>query len=98
MSRKCMITGKAPMSGNNVSHSKRRTRRRFMPNIQNTKVYSVALGRWVPIRSSVAGLRTLDHKGGLDAFIMKTPVAKLHEDLRGLKKQIETAQEKRKAA
>lgn len=98
MSRKCMITGKAPMSGNNVSHSKRRTRRRFMPNIQNTKVFSVALGKWVPIRTSVAGLRTLDHKGGFDAFVTKTPVTKLHEDLRGFKKQVENALEKRKAA
>ncbi|MCB1531410.1 MAG: 50S ribosomal protein L28 [Alphaproteobacteria bacterium] len=91
MSRKCMITGKGPMSGNNVSHALNRTRRRFMPNVQQTSVYSVALDRWVKIRVSSAGLRTLEHKGGIDEFITSTAVTKLDPKLRPLKTEIEKA-------
>lgn len=91
MSRKCMITGKGPMSGNNVSHALNRTRRRFLPNIQDTTAYSVALDRWVKIRVSTAGLRTLEHKGGFDEFITSTAVTKLDPKLRVYKAQIEKA-------
>lgn len=91
MSRKCMITGKGPMSGNNVSHALNRTRRRFLPNVQDTSVYSVALDRWVKIRVSTAGMRTLEHKGGFDDYIASTAVTKLDPKLRPLKAQIEKA-------
>jgi large subunit ribosomal protein L28 len=89
MSRECMITGKKPMSGNNVSHAMNKTRRKFLPNIQTTTVYSEELERKIPLTVSAAGLRTLDHKGGIDKFLMDTAKTKLHPDLRGLKAEIE---------
>lgn len=89
MSRRCQITGKAVMSGNNVSHALNRTRRRFLPNVQDTSLYSVALERWVKIRSSAAGLRTVEHKGGLDAFLTGTAKTKLDPKLRPIKVQVE---------
>ncbi len=91
MSRRCMITGKGVMSGNNVSHALNRTRRRFLPNIQDSSVYSVALDRWVKIRVSTSGLRTLEHKGGFDAFLTETAITKLDPKLRPLKAQVEKA-------
>ena len=94
MAQKCMITGKIPMSGNNVSHALNRTRRRFMPNIQDTKVYSETLKRWVKVRASAAGLRTIDHKGGLDAYLKSTAETKLHTGLRRIKTQVEKATKK----
>mgnify|MGYP000583774905 CR=1 FL=1 len=97
MAQRCMITGKAPMSGNNVSHAKNRTRRRFMPNIQDTGIYSAALDRKVKIRASVAGLRTVEHKGGLDAFLTSTAPTKLDPALRVVKKQVEAALAKKAA-
>lgn len=97
MSRRCMITGKAVMSGNNVSHALNRTRRKFNPNIQDTSVFSESLQKWVKIRASAAGLRTLEHKGGFDAFIAKTAKTKLDPALRGYKGQIEKAQAEKAA-
>ena len=95
MSRKCMITGKAPMSGNNVSHAENRTRRKWLPNITDTSIYSEVLKRWVRIRASASGLRTIEHKGGFDAYIAGTAKTKLDPKLRVLKSQIEKAQEKK---
>ena len=89
MSRKCMITGKGVMSGNNVSHALNRTRRKFLPNIQDTSVYSVALDRWVKIRVSTSGLRTIEHKGGFDEFLKGTAKTKLDPKLRPLKAEVE---------
>lgn len=91
MSRRCVITGKAPMSGNNVSHANNRTRRRFMPNVQESSIYSESLGRWVKLRVSTAGLRTVEHKGGLDAYLTSTATTKLDPALRPVKKQVEKA-------
>ena len=92
MSRRCMITGKEPMSGNNVSHALNRTRRRFLPNIQDTSLYSETLQRWVKVRVSSNGLRTVEHKGGFDAFLISTAKTKLDPALRPIKAQIEKAQ------
>lgn len=89
MSRRCMITGKAVMTGNNVSHAHNKTRRVFLPNVQDTSVFSEALGRKIKIRVSTAGLRTLEHKGGLDAFLMDTAPTKLDPALRPVRKQLE---------
>ena len=91
MSRRCMITGKGVMSGNNVSHAKNRTRRRFLPNIQDTTLYSEALARWISLRVSTDGLRTVEHKGGLDAFLTGTAKTKLDPALRPYKAQLEAA-------
>jgi large subunit ribosomal protein L28 len=94
MSRRCMITGKGVMSGNNVSHALNRTRRRFLPNVQDTSLYSEILGRWIKLRVSTDGLRTVEHKGGLDAFLKGTAKTKLDPALRPYKAQIEAAGEK----
>lgn len=98
MSRRCMITGKAVMSGNNVSHAKNRTRRRFLPNVQDASIYSEALDRWVSIRVSTAGLRTVEHNGGLDAFLMKTAKTKLDRTLWPVKVQVAKALAAKQAA
>lgn len=89
MSRECMITGKKRMMGNNRSHALNATRRSFEVNIQQTSVYSEVLKRKIKIRATAAGLRTLDHKGGIDAFIMGTAKTKLHPELAALKGEIE---------
>ncbi len=89
MSRQCMITGKKRMVGNNRSHALNATRRTFEVNVQDTSVYSEVLKRKIKIRATAAGLRTLDHKGGIDAFIQNTAKTKLHPDLASLKAEIE---------
>lgn len=91
MSRRCMVTGKGVMTGNNVSHAHNKTRRTFLPNIQDTSVYSEALDRKVRVRVSVAGLRTIEHKGGLDAYLMGTAPTKLDPALRPVRKEVENA-------
>ena len=88
MSRRCMITGKGPMSGNNVSHAQNKTKRRFLPNIQDTSVYSETLNRWIKLSVSTHGLRTVEHMGGLDAYLQKTATTKLDRKLRPYKAQI----------
>ncbi len=97
MSRLCGITGKTVHFGNNVSHSERKTRRRFNPNMQSTSLMSDALDRMVRLDLSVNGIRTIEHNGGLDAFLLKTKVADLGPAERKLKKQI-TKVTARKAA
>ncbi|HZH25791.1 MAG TPA: 50S ribosomal protein L28 [Azospirillaceae bacterium] len=91
MARKCSITGKGVQSGNNVSHANNKTRRRFLPNMQEVSLVSDVLGQPVRLRVSVNGLRTIEHNGGLDAFLMGTPNRKLGEDARRLKRTIEKA-------
>jgi large subunit ribosomal protein L28 len=94
MSRRCELTGKAVMSGNNVSHANRKTRRRFLPNLCQVTLISDALGRQVSLRISAHALRSVEHNGGLDAFILKARKADL--STRALK--IRTDIEKAKAA
>lgn len=95
MSRKCSITGKAVLTGNNVSHANNRTRRRFLPNIQETGMMSEVLGRLVKIKTSTRGLRTVEKNGGLDAFLMGTPNSKLSAEMTKLKKTIARVAEKK---
>ena len=70
MSRECEVTGKKPVAGNNVSHAKNRTRRRFLPNLQNRKFWVESENRWISLRISSAALRTID-KLGIDAVIAR---------------------------
>lgn len=91
MSRKCQVTGKKQMVGNNVSHAQNKTRRTFRPNIQDTSIFSEALGTVIRIRVSASGLRTLDQKGGIDQFLMDTPKSKLDPELHVLKSKVEQA-------
>jgi large subunit ribosomal protein L28 len=98
MTRRCVVTGKAAQSGNNVSHANNRTRRKFNPNLQNASLYSEILGRSVSVRVSTNGLRTIDHKGGLDAFLIGTAPSKLDVALRPFKAQVMKKVAAKKAA
>jgi large subunit ribosomal protein L28 len=85
------VTGKKVMTGNNVSHAMNKTRRRFLPNLQETGVYSQILNRWIRIRTTAAGLRTIEHKGGVDAWLQNTATTKLDPKMRPVKAAIEKA-------
>jgi large subunit ribosomal protein L28 len=93
-----MVTGKGVLVGNNVSHANNKTKRRFMPNLQVTSVLSDLLGRSVRIRVSTNGLRTIEHNGGIDAWLLATADTRLDPEMRRLKKQIARAKERRAAA
>lgn len=88
MSRRCELTGKAVLSGNNVSHANNKTRRRFLPNLLNVTLMSDALNQRVRMRVSANALRTVEHRGGLDAFLAKADDRELSMKARLLKKQI----------
>ena len=92
MSRTCELTGKGPMSGNNVSHANNKTRRRFLPNLTEVTLGSDILDRRFKLRISNAVLRTVDHRGGLDAFMAKAKDAELSEKALKIKKEITKAQ------
>ncbi|NSX54568.1 50S ribosomal protein L28 [Parasulfitobacter algicola] len=92
MSRRCELTGKGPMSGNNVSHANNKTKRRFLPNLQDVTLQSEVLGRSFKFRASSAALRTVDHRGGLDAFMAKAKDAELSASALKVKKDIAKAQ------
>lgn len=89
MARRCMITGKGVMSGNNVSHAVNKTRRRFLPNLQSTRLMSEVLGEDVRLRLSTRALRTIEVKGGLDAFLLGTPNRKLPAEAQKIKRRIQ---------
>ncbi len=91
MSRRCELTGKSVLSGNNVSHANNKTRRRFLPNLQEASLVSDILGRTVRIRLSTRALSTIEHKGGLDAYLLSTSDRRLPETARTLKRQVERA-------
>ncbi|MBK4214668.1 50S ribosomal protein L28 [Paracoccus caeni] len=88
MSRVCELTGKGPMTGNNVSHANNRTRRRFLPNLNDVTLQSEALGRSYSLRISAAALRSVDHRGGLDAFLAKAKDAELSDRALKIKREI----------
>jgi large subunit ribosomal protein L28 len=88
MSRRCDLTGKAAQVGHKVSHSNIKTKRRFLPNLLNVTLISDALGRSVKLRVSAHALRTVDHRGGLDSFLIKAQDADLSGKAIELKRQI----------
>ncbi len=88
MSRRCELTGKTRQIGHRVSHSNIKTKRRFLPNLINVTLMSEALGRSVRMRVSANAFRTVDHRGGLDAFLMKAKDDELSERALELKRQI----------
>ena len=98
MARRCMITGKGVQTGNNVSHANNKTRRTFRPNLQRASFVSDALGHSVRLRLTAAAIRTIEHNGGLDAFLLDTANSKLGEDAQRLKRRIERAKARREAA
>lgn len=88
MSRICELTGKGRMVGNNVSHANNKTKRLFLPNLQNVTLLSDALDRGFKFRVSTAGLRSVEHNGGLDNWLMKTKAEKLSPRARKVKKEV----------
>lgn len=98
MARRCGITGKGVLTGNNVSHANNKTRRRFLPNLQETSFYSDVLAAPVRLRLSTNGIRTIEHNGGLDAFLLGTPDRKLPVEAKALKRRIAKAQAKKAGA
>jgi large subunit ribosomal protein L28 len=92
MARRCELTGKAVLSGNNVSHANRRTRRRFLPNLCNVTLESEALKNRVRLTISAAALRTVEHRGGLDGFLAKASDDELSLKAKRLKRELAKAQ------
>ncbi|MEM9845347.1 MAG: 50S ribosomal protein L28 [Pseudomonadota bacterium] len=92
MSRRCELTGKGPMVGNNSSHANNKTKRRYLPNLNNVTLQSEALGRGIKLRITAAALRSVDHRGGLDAFLAKAKDSDLSDTALKVKKEIAKAQ------
>ncbi len=88
MARRCELTGKAVLVGNNVSHANNKSKRRFLPNLKNVSLMSDALQRTVRLRISVAALRSVEHRGGLDAFLVKAREDELSDRARKLRKDV----------
>ncbi|MEM9427902.1 MAG: 50S ribosomal protein L28 [Pseudomonadota bacterium] len=92
MSRRCELTGKGPMVGNNVSHANNKTKRRFLPNLNDVSLMSETLGRSFRFRIAASTLRTVDHRGGLDAYLAKAKDSELSPAALKVKRDIERAQ------
>ena len=88
MSKVCEISGKKPMSGNNVSHANNRTKRRFIPNLQNVKLYSGILQKYINLNITIRTMKTVEKNGGLDSYLIKTSNKNLAETSIKIKKQI----------
>ncbi len=97
MSRRCQVTGKGVLTGNNVSHANNKTRRRFLPNLQVTSLLSDTLGRPIRMRLSTRAIRTVEAKGGIDAFLLNMPDRRLSQESLALKRRLQRAQAKREA-
>ncbi|MBF0248614.1 MAG: 50S ribosomal protein L28 [Alphaproteobacteria bacterium] len=91
MARKCALTGRGVQTGNNVSHANNRTRRRFLPNLQDVSLQSDALGQSVSLRVCASTIRTIEHNGGLDAYLLGTSNLKLTDEAKKLKRRIQRA-------
>ncbi len=91
MSRRCAVTGKGVQAGNNVSHANNKSRRRFLPNLQETSLLSDALGRVVKLKLSTRAIRSIEHNGGLDAYLVKTSNSKLTDEAVTLKRKVKKA-------
>ena len=91
MSRRCSMTGKGVMAGNNVSHANNKTRRRFLPNLQDMSLLSDALGKVVRLKLSTRAIRTIERKGGLDRYLLDTSNTKLPEEALALKRKVKKA-------
>jgi large subunit ribosomal protein L28 len=96
MARRCDLTGKTVQAGNNVSHANNKTRRRFLPNLQETSLLSDVLGN-IRLRLSTRAIRTIEHNGGLDAFLLSQNDSKLTTEGLSLKRRLERATAKKAA-
>jgi large subunit ribosomal protein L28 len=94
MARRCAVTGKGVQVGHHVSHANNKTKRRYLPNLQATSVLSDVLGP-IRLRVTAAAIRTIEHKGGIDAFLRSTPDRKLSPEIRRLKRRVAAAAERK---
>ena len=92
MAKRCQLTGKSVMYGNNVSHANNRTRRRFLPNLQSASMQSDILDRKVKLRVSTSAMRTVEKHGGIDEFLLQSRNTELPHDAQQLKREIIAAQ------
>jgi large subunit ribosomal protein L28 len=97
MARICAVNGKKPLFGNNVSHANNKSRRRWQPNLQVCSFPSEILGKRVPLRLTANGIRTIEHNGGIDAWLLGTRDSRLGEAALKIKKQIQKAQARKSA-
>jgi len=97
MARRCAISGKGVQTGNNVSHANNKTRRRFLPNLQEASILSDALGHVVRLRLTPRALKTIEHNGGIDAYLVGRSDSRLTPEARALKRRIVKARERRAA-
>ena len=88
MSRKCILSGKGPMSGNNVSHANNKTKRRFLPNLQASSFYSDSLKKSFKLRITARAIKTIDINGGLDAWLLSEKSVSIHPELLKIKKLV----------
>jgi large subunit ribosomal protein L28 len=88
MSRRCELSGKSPLTGHLVSHSNRKTKRRFLPNLCNVTLQSDILGRSVSLRVAASALRSVEHRGGFDAYLLKSADSDLSSGALALKREI----------
>ena len=91
MARRCVVTGKGVLTGNTVSHSNIKSRRRFLPNLQNASFLSDALGTMVSLRITTNAIRTIEKRGGIDDYVMSEAPTKLEPELRLHRKRVERA-------
>lgn len=97
MARRCAVTGKGVLSGNNVSHANNKTRRRFLPNLQESSFFSDVLAAQVRLRLTANGIRTVEHNGGIDSYLLGTPDRKLTVETIVIKRRLEKAKAKKAA-
>ena len=97
MARRCDVTGKGVQTGNNVSHAHNKTRRRYLPNVQKMTLFSDAIGK-VPLKISADALRSIEHKGGLDSYLLNASNLKLTPEALKLKNRIKKAMLKKTAS
>ena len=88
MSKTCEISGKKPITGNNVSHANNRTKRRFIPNLQNVKLYSGSLQKYINLNITIRTMKTVEKNGGLDSYLIKSSNRNLADTALKIKKQI----------
>ena len=98
MARRCSLTGKGVLTGNNVSHANNKTRRRYLPNIRSRRLYSETLGQIVRIKLAVSTLRTIEKRGGLDAFLLSVSATDLDKDMARLRERVAEKREVAAAA
>jgi large subunit ribosomal protein L28 len=97
MARRCAVTGKGVLSGNNVSHANNKTRRRFLPNLQESSFFSDVLAAQIRLRLTANGIRTVEHNGGIDSYLLGTPDRKLTIETIVIKRRLEKAKAKKAA-